>query len=112
MRGLEEPRLVRHRPRETALSVPEELAFQEVLRDGTAVDGHEGLAGPGPLIVDVAGHQLLAGTGLAGDVDRRLAAGELRDSRTDHPRGLGIADEASPPRGGAPRTQGLADHDP
>ena len=113
MRGLEEPQLVRHRPGEAALSVPEELALQEVLRDGAAVDGDEGLAGPGPLIVDVVGHQLLAGPRLAGDVDRRLAAGELRDSRADHPHGLGIADQPGLRLGAALRdTQGLADHDP
>jgi len=34
VRGLEEPRLVRHRPGKAALLVPEELALQEVLRDG------------------------------------------------------------------------------
>ena len=51
--GLEEPRLVRHRPGEAALSVPEELALPKVLRDDAAVDWHERLAGPGSLIVDV-----------------------------------------------------------
>ena len=88
-------------------------SLSKILRDGAAVDGDERLAGPGPLIVDVAGHQLLAGPRLAGDVDRRLAAGELRDSRADHPHGLGIADQPGLRLGAALRdTQGLADHDP
>ena len=52
---------------EGALLVAEELALQQVLREGAAVDGDEGLAARGPLVVEGAGHQLLAGAGLAGD---------------------------------------------
>jgi hypothetical protein len=49
-----------------ALLVAEQLALQQLLRDGGAVEGQEGRLGTGAVLVDGAGDQLLAGAALAG----------------------------------------------
>ncbi len=73
----------------------EQLALHQLLGNRAAVDRHEGRVGPRPLLVNHAGHQLLAGAGLAADVDRRLAAGELGDGRPHVLHGGRLADEGS-----------------
>src|SRR5690606_6311845 len=69
--------------RERAPLVSEEDALDEVLGDGTAVDGDEGPAGAFALTLDGTGDQLLADAGLAfdqdGDVRRCRAAAEGDD---------------------------------
>src|SRR2546430_14886611 len=55
-----------HGAREGAFHVPEELAFEKRLRDGSTVDGNERLSAPGTGRVDGAGNELLAGAALAG----------------------------------------------
>src|SRR2546429_1202210 len=52
---------------EGALHMPEELAFEERLRDRSAVDGNERLSASRAGRVDGPGDQLLAGAALAGD---------------------------------------------
>ena len=52
---------------EGALLVAEQLAFQQVLRDGGAVEGQERCFAPGAVLVDGPGDQFLAGAALAGD---------------------------------------------
>ncbi|MNN22499.1 hypothetical protein D3C81_1358580 [compost metagenome] len=47
--------------------VAEQLALQELRRNGAAVDGHEGAGAAGRELVDGAGHHLLAGPGLSQD---------------------------------------------
>ena len=47
--------------REGALVVAEEFGFQQILRDGTTMDGHEWLCGIGTHAVDDPGDDLLAG---------------------------------------------------
>ena len=83
--GLETAGAGRHRPGEGPLDVAEELGFQQSLRDGRAVHRNEGAGDPGGALVDLAGHQLLAGPGLAldehGDVGRR----DLLDAAVDLP---------------------------
>ena len=61
-------------PRKRALLVPEQLGFEEGVRNGGEVDGHEGLGAPRPLPMDGARHQLLARAALRRDEDggRRL----------------------------------------
>ena len=54
-------------PGEGALFVAEQLAFQQVLRDGGAVDGQEGLIGTAAVLVQGAGDQLLARPAFAQD---------------------------------------------
>ena len=52
---------------EGPLDVAEQLALQNVLAQGGAVQGHEGLVLPRAVLVDGLGDQLLAGAGLALD---------------------------------------------
>ena len=68
-RRREESLLVAHRAGEGALHVAEQLALQQVLRQGAAVDRQEGAVGPVREVVDVAGDDLLAGAALALDQD-------------------------------------------
>src|SRR5262245_42040757 len=60
------------RSREGSLLVPEQLAFQERLRETRAVDGDEGALPPGASVVDHVRDQLLAGPCLAQDHDGHL----------------------------------------
>ena len=68
-------------PRERPFLVAEQLAFQQALRDGGAVDGQERPVGPAAVVVESAGDQFLAGAALAEDqhvhVLRRDAADRL-----------------------------------
>jgi hypothetical protein len=77
--GLEQPLLVGQCAGEAALLVPEQLALDQIVRDGPAVDRHERTIATRPLSMDQTRGQLLAGAALAGDEDRRLSAGELGD---------------------------------
>jgi hypothetical protein len=79
--GLEEALAVFRRTGEGALAVAEELGLQQVLRDGAAVDGDEGLRGARRDLVDGARHQFLAGARFAVQQHRRHAARDLADQR-------------------------------
>src|SRR3972149_1952750 len=85
--------------REGPALVPEQLGFQEFPRHGGAVDLDEWPSPAGGEIVDRAGHQLLAGAGLArdehGDVDAGRLAQDL--ARFQH---LGAAPELRLASGG------------
>src|SRR3989442_14467402 len=59
------------RTREGAALVAEELTLEELVRDGRAVDRHEGSAARG-VVVDGLGDQLLARPGLALDEHGRV----------------------------------------
>jgi hypothetical protein len=52
---------------ERAPLVAEDLALEQRLGEGGAVDGDEGPPGPGTVVVDGAGHHLLAGPALAAE---------------------------------------------
>src|ERR1043165_9944784 len=52
---------------EGALFVPEQLAFQQVLRDSSTIQRQEWRLGTGAMLVDCAGHQLLASATLTRD---------------------------------------------
>ena len=62
---------------EGAAHVPEELALDEVLGDGAAVDGDEGPAHALAAAVELARDELLAGAGLAGDEHADVGRGDL-----------------------------------
>src|SRR5207244_4294375 len=68
---------------EGALLVAEQLALQQLIRDGRAVEGQKRRPGSGAVLVDGAGDYLLAGAALAGDQHRdslsRNAANGLVD---------------------------------
>jgi hypothetical protein len=70
-------------PGEGALLVAEELALDQVVGNGRAVDRDEGLAGPVAVLPDRARHQLLAGAALAGDHDGDVARRDLADDLED-----------------------------
>src|SRR5690606_34707744 len=63
--------------------VAEELALQQGLADGRAVDRDEGLIGAVAVGVDRAGHQLLAGPALALDEDRGVRGRDPADARAE-----------------------------
>src|SRR5208282_2662024 len=67
----------RDRAREGALHVAEELTLDEVLGDGAAVDDDERPGGAVRAPVDLAGDELLAGAGLAGDEHRDVGGRDL-----------------------------------
>jgi len=91
---LHEPLLRRARVGECSLLVTEQLALEERLGDGRAVDLHEREVAPRALVVQSLRHQLLTGAALAVDEDRvRLAARELADDVPQPPGRVGLADE-------------------
>ena len=55
--------------------MPEQLALQQRLGHGRAVEGHEGTGAPPAAVVQGAGHQVLAGAALAGDQHRGVRGG-------------------------------------
>src|SRR5262245_27431804 len=67
------------RPGEGALLVAEQLALQQRLRDGGAVQGQKRRLGPRAVLVDGPGHQLLARAALAGDQHRERLVGDAAD---------------------------------
>jgi len=60
-------------PSECTGTVTEQLAFDQRVWNGRAVDGHERTAGALAAVVDGAGQQLLASAGLAGQQDGDVA---------------------------------------
>ena len=64
---------------EGALFVPEQLALDQLVRHGSAVDRHPRRAAALALGVDGARHHLLAGAGLAGDQHAARSAGAQAD---------------------------------
>src|SRR5262249_16685656 len=78
---------------EGALLVAEQLALQQRLRDGRAVDGEKRRLGPGAVLVEGAGHQLLAGAALAGDEHGHVLVGHPADGLVDVAHGRAAADD-------------------
>ena len=68
---------------EGALLVAEQLALEQVLGDGRAVEGQERCLGAGAVLVDGAGDQLLAGAALAGDQHGKGLVGDAADRLED-----------------------------
>ena len=81
---------------EGALFVAEELALEQLLGDGRAVDGDEALRAALAVVMDGAGDQFLARAALAGDHDRRVAVRDAADHLEDLLHGRRFADDASP----------------
>jgi hypothetical protein len=66
-------------PGERAALMSEQLGFDEVLRDGAAIDGDERAMRAGTALVNGACHELLAAARLAGDEDGGLGGRDLFD---------------------------------
>src|SRR3989475_9133630 len=82
--GLLEPTdLARDGAREGALLVPEQLALEQVLGNGGAVDRDERPRGLRAVMMDGAGHDLLARPRLALDEHGRLARRDARHELVD-----------------------------
>ena len=71
--------LALHRPGEGSLEMAEKFRFHHLGGHGPHVDGDEGMVGAAADLVDGAGHQFLAGTGLAADQDRITLGGDRLD---------------------------------
>ena len=67
MGQLEATETVGHGTGEGALAVTKQLAFDQLSRDGPAVDGHKGTTGAGSLGMQGLGHQFFARAAFAGD---------------------------------------------
>ena len=74
---------MRARAGERPALVAEELALEDGLGQGAAVDGHERLVGARALRVDGAGDELLARAALADDEDRGRRRRDVRDRLVD-----------------------------
>ncbi len=85
--------------REGAALVAEQLGLQQVLGDGGGVDGHEGAARHGRVLVQRARHQFLARARLARDQHRDLALAEPADGAKDVLHGRRLAQHLGLQRG-------------
>jgi hypothetical protein len=83
VRQLKHARTRADRAGEGAALVPEDLGFQQLGRDRTAVDWNERLVSSRRECVDRARHQLLAGAALAHDQDRGVGRRDLLDKDLD-----------------------------
>ena len=84
-------------PGEGASGVPEQLALQEVLGEGRAVELEEGLVDPSAPFMDGPGQHLLARAGLAADEHRRIRGRHLSRQAHGplHGGAVGALDEAA-----------------
>jgi hypothetical protein len=76
MRLLELAAALAQRSREGPAHMAEQLALDQVVGQGRAVDADHGLVGTARLRMHGLGHQLLAGAGLAGDEHAKIAGGD------------------------------------
>ena len=72
-----------HRAGEGAAFVAEQFAFQQVFRDGAAVDGDERLFRARTEVVHRLGQRFLAGAAFAQQQDRNVGGGDLFDVAAD-----------------------------
>jgi len=79
----EQSPLVRDGAGKCALLIAEQLAFQEGLGEGAAVDGDELEVLPRARLVDRPGDHLLAGAALAGEQDRAVGGRDDPDGLVD-----------------------------
>ena len=72
----------------------EEFGFDQVFRDGRAIDGHERTFGAQGVLRDATRDEFLARAAFAGDEDRRIAGGDLSDRLQHFLHRLRTADDA------------------
>ena len=97
VRLLKEPVVGAGRVGEGPANVTEELAFEEVLRDRSAVHRDEGPSLSNADVVQRAGDELLAGPALSVQENGRLEVGDLADHREDLLHGGRVGDEPTEP---------------
>jgi hypothetical protein len=76
-----------------ALHVPKQLAFQQSLEQGCAVDTDERSQSPRPIHVQSTRHQFLAGAALSLHQDTQIGIGHTVEQRQQPPHGLTAADD-------------------
>ena len=81
-----------HSACESAFAVAEQLALEQILGDGRAVDGHKIAVFAQRLVVQCPCHQLLARTAFAGDQHRGGGVGDERYHVTNRFGGLAASD--------------------
>ena len=59
--------------------MPKKLTFYQALGQGPAINGHKGCAAAAAFAVDGGSHQLLAGPGFTGDVNRIIITSNIFD---------------------------------
>jgi len=75
--------------------VAEEFAFEQVFRDGSRVDGDEGLRVARAVFVQRAGDELLAGARLAGDQHAHWRLRETADAAKEQLHGGRVAEQVT-----------------
>ena len=90
---LEQPDAMLVGPGERPLAMAEQLAFDQVLRQGAAIDRHQRHFRPQALIVQRPGDQFLARARLAHDQHGRIGGGHLGDQAADELHAGRVADQ-------------------
>jgi hypothetical protein len=80
---LEQPDMIADRPGEGALAMPEQFAFQQLIRQRAAVLGDERSLRAQAVVMQRTGKQLLAGAGFAGQQHRDVVGRNLRHLLAD-----------------------------
>ncbi len=80
---------------ECAFFMAEDLALDQRLGNGRAVDGNKGVGLARAQVVERARHQFLAGAAFAGDEDGDVGGGDLLDETEDFAHGAGTADHGA-----------------
>jgi hypothetical protein len=84
---------ISHSTRESALSVAEQLALNQLTRNGTTVDRHKWTGGPRALGMQSLRHQLFARATLAGDQGCRRRGCQSFDQVTQKLGGLAVTND-------------------
>ena len=79
---------------ERSLLVTEQLALEEIFRNGRAIDGEERPVVPCAVLVDGVSHEFFARTALAGDHDRGVAVRDAPDHFEHFLHGRRLTDDA------------------
>ena len=93
VRQLEAAQAVAHRAREGPFAVAKQFAFDQVARDGAAVDGHKRARRPRPLVVQGLRHQFFARAAFSCDQGRRRGRRQGLDQLSQKMRGLAVAND-------------------
>src|SRR6266571_3381821 len=85
--NLELARLTRHCSGKGPAFMPEKLRFEQISRNGRAVDGYKGATGAVAILMDRTSDQFLASPGLSLDQNRRVCCCDPSDVFEDFEHG-------------------------